>query len=42
MVDNEEAEETYAKTASRMDLMALPILVSSTDTLTRRGLLGRS
>ena len=42
VVDNEEVEETYARTASRMDLMTLPILVSSADTLTRRGLLGRS
>ena len=26
MVDNEEVEETYTRTASRMNLMALPIL----------------
>ena len=42
VVDNEEVEETYARTASRMNLMTLPILVSSADTLTRNGLLGRS
>ena len=42
VVDNEEVEETYARTAARMNLMTLPILVSSADTLTRRGLLGRS
>ena len=42
VVDNEEVEETYARTAARMNLMALPILVSCADTLSRRGLLGRS
>ena len=42
VVDNEEVEETYARTASRMNLMALPILVSCPPVLTRRGLLGRS
>jgi len=42
VVDNEEVEETYARTASRMNPMTLPILVSSPDTLTRDGLLGRS
>ena len=42
VVDNEEVEETYARTASRMNLMTLPILVSSADTLTRHGLLERS
>ena len=42
VVDNEEVEETYARTAALMNLMTLPILVSSADTLTRRGLLGRS
>ena len=42
VVDNEDVEETYARTASRMNLMTLPILVSSADTLTRNGLLGRS
>ena len=42
VVDNEEVEETYARTASRMNLMTLPILVSCAGTLTRNGLLGRS
>ena len=42
VVDNEEVEETYARTASRMKLMTLPILVSCLPVLTRRGLLGRS
>ena len=42
VVDNEEVEETYARTAARMNLMTLPILVSCADTLTRNGLLGRS
>ena len=42
VVDNEEVEETYARTASRMNLMTLPVLVSCADTLTRNGLLGRS
>ena len=42
VVDNEEVEETYARTASRMSLMTLPILVSCPYTLTRRGLLGQS
>ena len=42
VVDNEEVEETYARTASRMNLMTLPILVSCPPVLTLRGLLGRS
>jgi len=42
VVDNEEVEETYARTASRMNLMTLPILVSCPEVLTRRGLLERS
>ena len=42
VVDNEEVAETYVRTASHMNLMTVPILVSSADTLTRRGLLGRS
>ncbi len=42
VVDSEEVEGTYARTAAGMNLMTLPILVSSTDSLTRRGLLGRS
>ena len=42
VVDNEEVEETYVRTASRMNLMTLPILVSCPPVLTRRGLLERS
>ena len=42
MVDTEEVAETYASTASRMTNMALPILVSSRELLSYRGLLGRS
>ena len=42
VVDNEEVEATYGRTAAEMNMMTLPILVSSADTLTRRGLLGRS
>ena len=42
VVDNEEVEETYVRTAARMNLMTLPILVSCPPVLTRRGLLGRS
>ena len=34
VVDNEEVEETYARTASRMKLMTLPILVSCLPVLT--------
>ena len=42
MVDTEEVAETYASTASRMTAMALPILVSSRELLSYRGILGRS
>ena len=42
VVASEEVEETYVRTASQMNLMTLPILVSSADTLALRGLLGRS
>ena len=42
MVDTEEVAETYARTASRMTAMALPILVSSRELLSYRGILGRS
>ena len=42
VVDNEEVEDTYVRTAARMNLMSLPILVSCPTVLTRRGLLGRS
>ena len=42
VVDTEEVEETYVSTAARMHRMSLPILVSSTLILTRRGILGES
>ena len=42
VVDTEEVAETYASTASRMPAMALPILVSSRELLSDRGILGRS
>ena len=42
MVDTEEVAETYAGTASRMTAMSLPILVSSRELLSYRGILGRS
>ena len=42
VVDNEEVGDTYVRTAARMNLMTLPILVSCPSVLTRRGLLGRS
>ena len=42
MVDTEEVAETYANTASRMPAMSLPILVSSRELLSYRGILDRS
>ncbi len=42
LVDTEEVAETYASTASRMTAMSLPILVSSREALSDRGLLGKS
>jgi len=42
LVDTEEVAETYASTASRMPTMKLPILVSSRELLSYRGILGRS
>ena len=42
VVDSEEVEETYARTAAGMNLMTLPILVSCPPVLTSQGLLGRS
>ena len=42
VVDTAEVAETYAGTASRMPAMTLPILVSSRDVLSDRGLLGWS
>ena len=42
MVDTEEVAETYASTSSRTTTMALPILVSSREILSYKGILGRS
>ena len=42
VVDTEEVEETYVDTAGRMHRMSLPILVSCTPVLSRRGILGES
>ena len=42
VVDTEEVAETYAGTASRMPAMTLPILVSSRELLSYRGILDRS
>ena len=42
VVDTEEVAETYASTASRIPAMKLPILVSSRELLSYRGILGRS
>ena len=42
VVDTAEVAGTYASTASRMPAMTLPILVSSREVLSDRGLLGRS
>ncbi len=42
VVDTEEVAETYVSTASGMITMKLPILVSSREALSDRGILGRS
>ena len=42
LVDTEEVAETYASTASRMTAMSLPVLVSSREALSDRGILGKS
>ena len=42
VVDTEEVEDTYVRTAARMSLMSLPIFVSCTSVLSRTGILGRS
>ncbi len=42
LVDTQEVSETYASTASHMAAMALPILVSSREVLSDKGVLGRS
>ena len=42
VVDTEEVEDTYVRTAARMTLMSLPILVSCVPVLSTTGILGRS
>ena len=42
VVDTEEVEETYVRTATEMSRMSLPILVSCTSVLSRTGILGKS
>ena len=42
VVDSEEVEDTYVRTAARMTLMSLPILVSCIPVLSTEGILGRS
>ena len=42
VVDTEEVEETYVRTAARMSRMSLPILVSCIPVLSNTGILGKS
>ena len=42
VVDTEEVEDTYVRTAARMSRMSLPILVSCWPVLSATGILGRS
>ena len=42
VVDTNEVEQTYVKTASRMSRMSLPILVTCTPALSTAGILGKS
>ena len=42
VVDTEEVEGTYVRTASRMTLMTVPVLVSCSPALSRTGILGGS
>ena len=42
VVDTEEVEDTYMRTASRLATMSLPILVSCIPVLSRTGILGKS
>ena len=42
VVDTEEVEATYVRTAARMSRMSLPILVSCLPVLSHTGILGRS
>ena len=42
VVDTDEVEQTYVKTAARMTRMSLPILVTCTPALSTAGILGKS
>ena len=42
VVDTEDVEATYVRTAARMTLMTVPVLVSCSPALSRTGILGRS
>jgi len=42
VVDTEEVEDTYVRTATQMSRMSLPILVSCNPVLSRTGILGKS
>ena len=42
VVDTEEVEDTYVRTAARMSRMSLPILVSCIPVLSTTGILGKS
>ena len=42
VVDTEEVEDTYVRTAARMTLMTVPVLVSCMPVLSHTGILGRS
>ncbi len=42
VVDDEDVEDTYVRTAARMSRMSLPILVSSVPALSAEGILGKS
>ena len=42
VVDTEEVEDTYVRTASRLAVMSLPILVSCLPVLSDKGILGKS
>ena len=42
VLDNEEVEDTYVRTASPLAVMSLPILASCIPVLSRTGILGRS
>ena len=42
VVDTEEVEDTYVRTAARMSRMSLPILLSCIPVLSITGILGRS